>query len=152
MKPNCTEKAQFSNSMHPFSDIPSFSKILNPQVRTWKLVNSVFYHPCPLILASQGYNFLFLFKLLRVLPLRMLVEFSLTYIFQHVWETVFHLWCSHSQKIIESMLFYSCPSLPLETPGRIFWKSVSPETEGIGGSYDLLCQNSVRKDEDDFEH
>ena len=29
---------------------------------------------------------------------------------------------------------------------------VSPKTEGVGGSYDLLYQNSVRKHEDDLEH
>ena len=29
---------------------------------------------------------------------------------------------------------------------------VSPKTEGVGGSYDLLYQNSIRKYEDDLEH
>ena len=96
--------------------------------------------------------FLYFFKLLRVLSLRMLVEFSLTCIFQHVWKYFFNIWCSHSQKIIESMLFHSYPSPPLKTPGRIFWKSVFPKTEGVGRSYDLLCQNSIRKYEDGFQH
>ena len=58
------------------------------------------------------------------------------------------------------MHFYSCPSLLLKTPGRIFWKSASPKTEGVvegggewgGGNYDLLYQNSIRKYEDDLEH
>ena len=46
-----------------------FQKYLNPQVRTKKLVNNVFYHSCPLRsrLASLGYIFLYFFKLLRVL-------------------------------------------------------------------------------------
>ena len=33
------------------------------------------------------------------------------------------------RKCIESMYFYSCPSPPLKTPGRIFWKSVSLKTK-----------------------
>ena len=121
-------------SMPLFLIFPHFPKYLNPQVRTRKLVKSFFYHPCPLKLASEGYIFLYFFKLLRVFSLRMLIEFSLTCIFQHVWEKFFNLWCSHPSKIIESMLFYSCLSPPLKTPGRIFWKSVSPKTEGVGGS------------------
>ena len=61
----------------------------------------------------------------------MLVEFSLTCILQHVWEKCFNLWCSNSYKIIESILFYSCPSSPLKTSGRIFGKSLSPKAEGM---------------------
>ena len=39
---------------------------------------------------------------------------------------------------------------PLKTPGRTFWKSVSPKTKGE--NYDLLYQNSIRKYEDNLEH
>ena len=47
----------------------------------------------------------------------------------------------------------SCPSPPaLKNAGRSFRKSVSPKTEGVGGSYDLLYQYSIRKYEDDLEH
>ena len=35
------------------------------------------------------------------------------------------------RKCIESMHFYSCPSPPLKTPGRVFWKSISPKTKGV---------------------
>ena len=35
------------------------------------------------------------------------------------------------RKCIESMHFYSCPSPSLKTPGRSFWKSVSPKTKGV---------------------
>ena len=48
---------------------PHFQKYLNPQVRTKKLVNSVFYHPYSSRLAS-GIPFLYFFKLLRVLSLQ----------------------------------------------------------------------------------
>ena len=33
-----------------------------------------------------------------------------------------------------------------------FWKSVSPNSKRGGENYDLLCQNSFRKYEDDLEH
>ena len=124
---------------------PHFPKYLNPQIRTIKLVNKAFYHLCSLRLASQGYIFLNFFKLLRVLSLRMLVEFSLTCIFQYVWETFFNLWCSHSQKIIESMLFYSCPSPPLKTLGRFFENLVPPRQkvleEAMIFSVKILSEN-----------
>ena len=50
------------------------------------------------------------------------------------------------------MLFFLFPSPPLKTPGRYFWKTVYPKTEVVGGSYDLLYQNSIRKYEDDLEY
>ena len=121
-----------------FLMFPLFWKYLNPQVRNTKLVNSVVYHLFPSILASEIHSFFF--KLLRVLSLsRMLVQFSLTCIFYHVWEK-FSIYGVHIRKWIESMHFYSCPSSPLKTPGTIFWKSVSPkgqEQRGVG-NYDLL--------------
>ena len=43
-----------------FLMFPHFQKYLNPQVRTNKLVNSVFYHPCPSRLASGIHPFIFL--------------------------------------------------------------------------------------------
>ena len=60
----------------------------------------------------------------------MLVEFPLTCIFQHVRVRFFNLWCSHSKKIIEPLLFYSCPSPPLKTPGRMFWKYIPTRQKG----------------------
>ena len=47
---------------------PHFQKYLNPQVRTKKLVNSVFYHPCPSRLASRIHPFIFLLTLLTHIP------------------------------------------------------------------------------------
>ena len=144
----CTEKPQSSILKHPLPDVPFFQKYLKPQLKTKKLVNSVVYHPCLSRLAWGIYPFIF-FKLLRVLSLsKILVEFSLTCTFHHVWENFFSLWC---WKCIETLHFYSCTSHPLKTPDRIFWKCVSPKTKGVdGGNYDLLYQNSIRKNEDDF--
>ena len=47
----CTKKPQCSISTQPFSDASS-QKYLNPQVKTNKLVNSIFYHLCSLRLAA----------------------------------------------------------------------------------------------------
>ena len=68
--PKCKEMPQSSILTHPFLIFSHFQKSLNSQVRTKKLVNSVFYHPCSSRLASQGYIFLYFFKLLRVLSLQ----------------------------------------------------------------------------------
>ena len=46
---------------------------------------------------------------------------------------------------IESMDFCSCPTSPIKTPGRIFWKSASPQDEKGGGNYDLLYQKLNQK-------
>ena len=146
--PMCTEKRYFSISKHPFPDVPSFSKISKPTGKNQKIGKQCFLPPLSFKLASGIHPFI---NSLGFYLSRMLVEFSLICIFQHVWEKFFNLWCSHSWKIIESMLFYSCPSPPLKTLGRIFWKSVSHKTEGVGGSYNLLYQNSIRKYEDGLE-
>ena len=61
----------------------------------------------------------------------MLVKFSLTCIFQHVWEKLLIYGVHIPRKCIESMHFYSGPTPPLKNPGRMFLKSVSPETEGM---------------------
>ena len=79
----------------------------------------------------------------RTSPLRMLVEFSLTCIF-NMCEIFFNLWCSHSKKIIEYMLFYSCLSPPLKTSDWIFWKSVSPKTEGVGRSSAKIQSENIK--------
>ena len=74
------------------------------------------------------------------------------------------------RKCIDMRHFYSCPS-PLKTRPQVlaitpyagenyslpqvvfFRKSVPPQTaERGGGNYDLFCQNSVRKYENDLEH
>ena len=117
------EKPQSSISTNPFSDVPSFSKYISTTMfRTRKLVNGVVYHLSPPILASGIHPYFF--KLLKVLSLsRILVQFSLTCIFHHVWEKI-SIYGIHIRKWIESMHFYSYPSSPLKTPGTIFWKSV----------------------------
>ena len=57
------------------------------------------------------------------------------------------------RKCIESKHFYSSLNPSVKTPSGIFWKFVSfPQDEKGGGNYDLLCQNSIGKCEDDLEH
>ena len=79
-----------------FLMFPLFQKYFKPQVRTNKMVNSVFYHPCPSILASRIQPFIF-FKFLRALSLsRMFVEFS----------TMLHILpCAICVKNFKSMVF-----------------------------------------------
>ena len=66
-----------------------FRKYLNPKIQNQQsskqLFTSIFFQDYP-----QGYIFSYFFKLLKVLSFsRMLVEFSVTCIFNHVWESFF---------------------------------------------------------------
>ena len=122
----CTENPQSSISTHPFSDVPS-QKYLNLQVRTDILVNSVFSPPLSYKISLRVTSFHISLNSLGFSLQNCLLNF-LSCIFQHVWEKVFSLWCSHSPKMNWMYHFYSCPSPLLKTPGRIFWKSVFPQT------------------------
>ena len=118
--PKCTEKPQASTSMHPFSDVPSFSKMSKPTGQIQKIGKQCFLPPLSFKISLRDISFYISLNSLGFYLSRMVVKFSLTCIFQLVWEKFFNLWCSHSQKIIESMLFCSYPSPPLKTPGIIF--------------------------------
>ena len=147
----CTGKPQSSISMHPFSNVSS-QNYLNRQIRINKLVNNVFLPPFSFKMSLKDTSFHISLNSLGFCLSIMLAELSLTCIFQHVWEN-FSIYGVHiPRKCVESIHFYSCPSLPLKTPGRIFCKSFSPEDRRGGCSYDLLYQNSIRKYEDDLEH
>ena len=63
----------------------------------------------------------------------MLVEFCLTCMLVSPYAgKIFQFYVVHIPiKCIESMEFYSCASSPVKTPGRIFWKSVSPKTKRV---------------------
>ena len=50
------------------------------------------------------------------------------------------------------MHFYSWLSPPLKTPGSIFWKSVSPKTEGVEKAMIGSIKIQSEKYGDDFEH
>ena len=110
----CTGKPQSSISMHPFSDVP-YQKYLNPQVRTNKLVNSVFYHDFPSRLASRIHPLnTYFFKFRRVLSLlNACWTFCDLYIPTCV-RTFFNLWCSHSQKMHWIYGFLLMPKSPTQ--------------------------------------
>ena len=74
------------------------------------------------------------------------LEFSLTCIFHHVWENLFDLCFSNSLKVhcIESMHFYSWPSSPLKTPGRMFRKSVSLKTNRVEKT--MICFIKIKSE------
>ena len=104
---------------------PLFQKYLNTQVRTNKLVNSVVYHLCPSILTSWIHPYSF--KLLRVLSLsRMLVQFSLTCIFQQCVGKIFNLWCSH-WKTNWIYAFLLMPQFPTQNSWCNFLKICFPQ-------------------------
>ena len=111
----CAENPQSSISTHVFSNVPC-QEYLNPQVRTNKLVNSLFYHSCPSRLASGLYSL----NSLAFYLSRMLVEFSLTCMLQHVRKNVSIYRVHIPTKCIESIHLYSCLSPPLKTAGKIF--------------------------------
>ena len=127
-----TEKPQSSISKQ-FFDVPFFSEIFQPPGQNQQIGKQCFSPPLALSFKISLGNTSFHISLnslgLKLSP-ECLSNF-LTFIFHHVWENFSQIWCSHSQKIIESMHFYSCLSPPLKTPGRIFWKSVSPKTKGL---------------------
>ena len=111
---------QSSISTHLFLMFLLFKKYLNPHVRTKKFINKVVYHPCPWRLASG------IFSLQNACWI-----FSDLYIPQCVGKFFQFMVFTLVFKCIESIHFYSYPSPPLKTPGRIFRKSVSPKTKGV---------------------
>ena len=141
-----------SAQMHPFSNVSSFSKISKPQIRTNKLVNSVFYHPCPSRLASGMHPFHISLNTSGFYLSRMLAEFSLTCIFQHVQETFFNLWCLHSQKMHLIYVLLLMPQSPTQNSRQNLLKICFPQDGKGEGNYDLLYLNSIRKYRDDLEH
>ena len=55
------------------------------------------------------------------------------------------------RKCIESIHFYSCPSFPLKTPGRIFWES--PKAKMVKKT--MICIIKIQLEnmyEADLEH
>ena len=76
------EKPQSSISSHPISDVP-YQNYVNSQVRANRQVHSAFYHHCPSRLVSGIHTSISLNSLWFYLS-RMLVDFSLTCIFQGV--------------------------------------------------------------------
>ena len=94
---------------------PLFKKCLKPQVRTSKFVNSLVYQPRLWRLASGMHPINFLW----------LVYSTICAKFFSIYGVYIPRKCS------DSMHSYSCPSSPLKTPGKTFWKSVSPKTKGM---------------------
>ena len=117
-----------------FLMFPLFQNYLNPQVRTKILVNSVAYYPCPSRLASR------VASRAQDISLNSLGFYlSPECLFYFLWlaystmcRKKFSIYGVHiPRKWIEPMHFYSYSSPALKTPGRIFWKSVSPKTKWL---------------------
>ena len=104
--------------------------------------SKVYREPLPFKVSLRDTSFHSYLNSLVFYLSRMLVQLSLTYIFQHVGENFFNLWCSHSLKMHWIYHFYSFPSPPLKTPGRIFWKYVSPKMEGVEKA--MICSIKIQ--------
>ena len=129
-----------------FLIFPHFQKYLNPQVTTKKLVNSVSYHSFPSRLASQGYIFLYFFKILRVLSLQ-----NTCWIFSDLYIPT----CAGKVFLfvvftfLENHWIYAFLLMPPVPHPKLLVEFF--EDLFLPG-YGLLYQNSVRKYEDDWEH
>ena len=86
---------------------PHFQKYLNPLVRTKKLVNSVFYHPCLSRLAS-GIRF---FKLLRVLSLQNAC-WIFWIVYSNMWGKNFSIYCVHIPRKSLNLCFFTHAPVP----------------------------------------
>ena len=122
----------------------------------YKVYREIGKHPCPCrpILASIINPFTYFLKLLRVFPLcRILIEFSLTCMFHHLWGTLFNFmvftflenalnrWiCTHAA-VSQSKLQVEFFEI-LFPPIRKGWRKLSF----------ALLKYIIRKYQDDLEH
>ena len=84
----------------------------------------------------------------------MLVEFSLTCIFRHVWENfLFKLMVFIFLENALNLVMFTHSFVPHSKLQAEFFENLFPQTAERGGeNYDLLYQSSIRKYEDDLEH
>ena len=129
---------------HPFSDVSPFSKISKSTGLNQQIGKQCFLPPLSFKISLRDTSFYISLNSLGFYLSRMLVEFSLTCIFQHMWEKFFNLRCSHSPKMHWIYHFYSYPSPPLKTPGRTFWKSFSPKTEEVEEA--MICSIKIQSE------
>ena len=137
---------------------PHFQKYLNPQVRTNKLVNSVFYHPCPSRLASVIHPFIFLWTPSSFIsPENAYLIFSDLYIPTCVGKIFQFMMLTFLENVLNLCILTHAP-VPISKFLVEFFENFfplplpSPQDGKGGGSYDWLYQNSVKKYEDDLKH
>ena len=122
---------QSSISTHSFSDVPS-QKYLNPEVRNNKLVNGVSLPTLFFKISPTDTSFHISLNSLGVYLSRMLAEFSMTFIFHHVWEKCFNLWCWYSQKMHWIYAFLLVPQSHIQNSRWTFLKICFPRNGGGG--------------------
>ena len=108
------------------------------------MVNSVVYHPCPWRLASQGYIFLYFFKLRRVLSLQntcwIFSDFYISRCVGKIFQSmVFFTFLENHW--IYAFLLISCS--PTQT-SWIFWKFVLPKTEEVEVA--IICSAKIQSE------
>ena len=138
----CTKKPQCSISTNPFSDVPS-QKYLNPQIRTNKLVNSIFLPPLSFKISLRGYILSYFFKLLRVLYLQNVCWiFSALYIptcVGKIFQVVVFTFLENALNL------YIFTHAPLPHSKHQVEKSVSPKTEGVEKA--IICSTISKFDQ-----
>ena len=73
----------------------------------------------------------------------MLAEFSLTCIFQHVWEKFFNLWCHIARKSL-NLCFLLMPRSSHSKLLEEFFENVSPKTEGLEEA--MICSVKIQSE------
>ena len=94
---NVYTKVYREASIFYFYDVPSFSKIFKPTGQNQKIGKQCFLPPSSFKISLRDTSFYISLNSLGFYLSRMVVKFSLTCIFQLLWEKLFNLWCSHSQ-------------------------------------------------------
>ena len=123
----CTEKPQSSISMCTlFLVLPLFQKYINSQVKIKKIGKECCLPPLSFkISLRNAYIHISLNLLEFYLSPECLLNF-LWLVCSTMCGKIVSIYGVHiPRKCIKSLHFYSCPSPPLKTPGRIFWKSIS---------------------------
>ena len=131
---------------------PHFQNYLNPQVRTIKLVNSVFLPPLSFKISLRDISFYISLNFLGFYLSKMLAEFSLICFFQRVWKKVLIFGVHTPRKSMNLCLFTHAPVSHSKLMVEFFENLFPQRQKGwAGGSHDLLYENSIRKYEDDLE-
>ena len=134
MKPNtkCVEEPQFTISTHPLSEVPSFSEISQSHGQNQQISKQCCLPPLSFKISLRDKSFHISLNCLGFYLFPQCLLNFLWLVYSTMCGKSYPIYGVHiPRKCIESMHFYSYPSPSLKTPGRIFWKSVSPKTKVV---------------------
>ena len=125
-------EASTSILMYPFSGVPGYRQKIGKQCYLPLLLIRISLNDTSFHISWNSFR-LGVLSLSRMI----LIEFSLTCQLHHVWGKSAVYGIHIPRKCIDSMHFYSFPTL-LKTPGRIFCKKCFLQNKSGGWNYDLL--------------